>query len=446
MDNRENLYIFVSFDLVNSTEYKVKNKGSWIDIFKTFYNYTTDCFRGQFENSEVNVWKYVGDEILYYISIKNKKDLYECLNYVDETLIKIKEKLDQIHDDNSKLLVKSVVTTKDNTKIQKSDNNKLLVKSAVWLANTARNNDKSEIYNNVNIEAQYEYGNLMQDFLGSDVDVGFRISKHVTGGRIVVSAELAYLLITMPVSKGCKKIDDKLRIVDYQILKGIWDGRAYPIIWYCDDWNNIELDYDEHIISSIICNIKYNRYDKISVLQDIYEQLNKKEEIEYLVDLINDDNIKIEVSHPHCKAEIHLVAIVIDENASIFIAKRSNNKNILPGKWEFGCSQLPLNYTFEQSIKDTYKKEFGIEIVNFDEDNVIGTYRLINGDSKKHGIIFYAETDSKLNNCKYVENKHSEIKWIKESELDSINDDEIVEDGKRRMMKVFSIWNNKRKE
>ena len=53
--------------------------------------------KDKFDNADVNIWKYVGDEILFYIFINDKEVLYNSLSYIDEILsISIKKLMNLI--------------------------------------------------------------------------------------------------------------------------------------------------------------------------------------------------------------------------------------------------------------------------------------------------------------------------------------------------------------
>ncbi len=65
------------------------------------------------------------------------------------------------------------------------------------------------------------------DYIGPEIDTGFRIGKHTYDGLMVVSFELACML---------GKIDKDLQqvrgaIVGWEKLKGVWNNKPYPIIW-----------------------------------------------------------------------------------------------------------------------------------------------------------------------------------------------------------------------
>lgn len=415
VDTEELLYVFVSFDLVNSTEYKCNNP-EWARVFYNFYLLTAEKFTGCFSRSEPIVWKRLGDEILFYIILRDKTEMYKLLEYVDETLTRIQEFLSQY---------KSIY-----------------VKSSVWTAGIATYTEDAENYSNVALSPKVykEYDSL--DFIGSDIDTGFRISKYVTKGRIVVSAELAYILNKMECPDGCEDISKYLRIVDYEKLKGVWDNKPYPIVWYYSDWNNIKFDYDEHVDSKIASNIKKKIYDPISELNNILKQVEKLDKCNQLHELfvktISNEILSIENECSE-NLEFHVVAIVLDTNEhKVFMEKRTSRK-YLNNIWEFGCSQLTSNKTFEETVKKEYKEEFNLTIGFIEDKNTVATFLLDkNEKGLKQGIIFYAEGNSS-NEVKLLKDKHSEYKWFSINEIEEKDDAEMVSDAKENIKKAFSF-------
>ena len=79
---REGIYLFLSFDLANATEYKIRNY-KWHDTFNKFYNHITKEIID--ENSLIKnakIWKFIGDEVLFYLKITDKVELFKTLPYV----------------------------------------------------------------------------------------------------------------------------------------------------------------------------------------------------------------------------------------------------------------------------------------------------------------------------------------------------------------------------
>ena len=83
------------------------------------------------------------------------------------------------------------------------------------------------------------------------------------------------------------KIDDKLKIVSYEQLKGIWDDKYYPIIWYYPNWKSAKNDfsYAEHKENYIVSNILSKRYLSITILDKIYNEIK---EVDYIKDFIKE--------------------------------------------------------------------------------------------------------------------------------------------------------------
>ena len=107
----DGIYMFFSFDLVNSTQFKTKYKNKWPIVFDEFYTNITKAMIEQVNGSVV--WKYIGDEVLFYKKIDCKKDLFIHL----PTLLKIK----------------TDVMDKINKKVNESRGN-LYLKTCVWIA------------------------------------------------------------------------------------------------------------------------------------------------------------------------------------------------------------------------------------------------------------------------------------------------------------------------
>lgn len=75
--------------------------------------------------------------------------------------------------------------------------------------------------------------NLVMDFIGPSVDIGFRLTSRATPRHFVISVDIAYLLSAIPFHT-----DDDIEIEDPVIfyggrteLKGVLGGRPYPVFW-----------------------------------------------------------------------------------------------------------------------------------------------------------------------------------------------------------------------
>jgi hypothetical protein len=266
--SKEAVYLFFSFDLVDSTSFKVKPGKAeiWPLVITHFYELIQSGLRKILK--KIIVWKYLGDEILLYLIIKNIDEIYESPCFTYQIQSDVMEILDKNFHIKSELDIKSTIwiagitTTIPSIKVDDYKNHVI-------------KNDS--IFRNIEFSLSNENGDK-QDFLGQDIDVGFRIAKYAHKNKVTISAGLAYLLNRM--NKGNhQNIDKNIKIVSFEYLKGIWNNRAYPIIWYYPNWKSImtSFDYDEHKNNEIINSIRRGECQDIDTLESILEQLGYKQ-------------------------------------------------------------------------------------------------------------------------------------------------------------------------
>jgi hypothetical protein len=231
-------YIFISYDLVNSTLYKEICKNKWPDVFNSFYNFVENGIKSKHKMADARVWKYVGDELILYKKILSLEDLHTS---VPNAFCVLQDTITALH-----------------REYEDAKKSGLSVKATAWCAESEPllTREEDSKIRNISITPRPDNPNLI-DFLGPDIDTGFRISKFALRRRLVVSAELSYLLY-LERSHIAEDIEDKLKIVTYEVLKGITSNRRYPIIWYEHDWQNVTSTflYDEHYNSQILNNIR----------------------------------------------------------------------------------------------------------------------------------------------------------------------------------------------
>jgi 8-oxo-dGTP pyrophosphatase MutT (NUDIX family) len=77
----------------------------------------------------------------------------------------------------------------------------------------------------------------------------------------------------------------------------------------------------------------------------------------------------------HC-IEVHVAGICLREteyDIEVLIAKRRENKELYPGKWECGSGQVKEGENFEEAIKRKIKEELGVIV---ERVLVFGTYEI----------------------------------------------------------------------
>ncbi len=426
-ENLTGTYAFFSFDLVNSTYFKNK-ESSWIEVFTSFYNACKNKVEDGFERARL--WKMVGDEIIFYMPILDESEIYNAPNIISSIMNDLIELINKEYDKTKGII---------------------FVKSVLWAAFVNDNEFKfnsSERVNNIVIKEPV-YDNINLDFLGTDIDIGFRISKFTLQSKLVIDAKLACLLTKLETELEMNNISDYMRIVTYEKLKGVWDGRYYPIVWYQKHWdstNNMFL-YDEQFNSDIVKKIVESGMKSllpVSRLTKVFSDLNKFDEIIILrkgIEIYKSEHpkgfIAKKVSYDRL-SEIHLVAICFNENNEILISKRVEKAD-LAKKWEFGCSQLKINQSFADSMKEAYLKDFGLQLEFLeDEPQVIGQYKLTKSKEENRivpGLIFVAKVT--LASLKNDITKHSETRWVNIESANEIKPEEAVPNFHERIKNAY---------
>jgi hypothetical protein len=418
---RDGAYLFFSFDLVNSTRYKALFPSHWPIVATHFYDIVANEMATRFTSARL--WKHMGDEILFYKLITSVDDVLCCLPLASEVQMTAIAVLHQVYPQTRPILsLKGSVWIADVEYIVPSDSREVQLTKRNLVTGVASLTDA-----------------LDRDFLGPEIDTGFRLGKYVQHRRIVISAHLAAILYRE--RARFSEIEDRLKIVAYEELKGVWDGRRYPIIWYEEDWPSIASTflYDEHLISPIVASVRRGldgEENKLRYIERVFSDLGKQDEVEDLQHVISSSHVAvapvIEVEIPRDRfAEVHCVAICFDPKGRVLVGKRPARKKRLPGVWEFGCGQLKIGEDFAACLQRTYFEDFGARLAFGTNPPPVATFSL--RDTTEHrvipGIIFAARV---LNPAEVaiatIKEKHSEIKWIAEDELAGIRPEEYVPD------------------
>ncbi|PEP56249.1 NUDIX hydrolase [Bacillus pseudomycoides] len=453
--NESGAFLFISFDLVNSTAFKTLYPNNWPVIFHRFYELVESHVLKNFFNSKV--WRYAGDEILFYKQIKNPSELYDApqlalkiINLVNDALSK------NYAETNNILYVKSTLWIAEATFVKSQDIENVFKVSQFSKSTSGKDNSNNR--NNLIINFEIN-GKRNIDFLGSDIDLGFRIAKFAQRNKVVISAELAYILYkereAIEEMPNGYDVTNCLRIVSYEKLKGIWNNRHYPIVWYHDSWNDMEkmFLYDEHFNSEIVnklINQPFSKNMKIKRLKKVFTEVDNIEKMNSLIKCFSNEKGEINVlpsTSQYNLTEVHCVAVCFDENGNILLGKRPSDKRRFPGIWEFGCGQLKKFQSFEKCLKESYKEDFAADLDFFDKLTPVSTYLVndINEGRSIPGIIFIARilnaTEVESN---YSQVAHPEVKWFNpEEDLTTCVEDEYVKDFKDTVDKAVKAFKEK---
>lgn len=198
MPEEPQLFLFISVDVIGSTELKYSKDSpidDWYNVFTDFYVTFPDEFRKHLETEYIYqgnlkysaknlvVWKHAGDEILFYLDITQQNEI-PCI------VTAFKKTLEDWYISEDKLDVKGCIWTGQvpfiDRKIKEEDCNKF-------------------------------------DFIGPSIDCGFRLGKYAAKEEIAISVEVADSV------NGIENLQTCLFYAKAENLKGVLGDKKYPI-------------------------------------------------------------------------------------------------------------------------------------------------------------------------------------------------------------------------
>lgn len=184
----------------------------WAKVVEDFYRDLHSAFTAELVrikelyhlqdlDQELTPWKAIGDELIYQSRIKSRKQLH----WLTVAFLCALRTIDR------KVAARPVA------------DQGLRIKGSAWIAGFPVRNRIVELP----MLRTSNNAVPVADFLGPDIDTGFRIGKCTRPGMLVVSVELAELLSECPADMN--PITGK--IVGWEQLKGVWDDKRYPVVW-----------------------------------------------------------------------------------------------------------------------------------------------------------------------------------------------------------------------
>ncbi len=398
-NKNDNMFIFLSFDICNSTEMKdyVKN---WKEVIVEFY-------RTEFEFKYMSLWKFVGDEIVFYIPYHGIYDFVSLIQFAYRKIGTLQEAL------NKKIKTKSDPFT-------------INIKGTMWIAYISETDIKKTV--------------RMQDFdefIGKQIDEGFRMSNFSSGGKLLLDPKIVFILLTLfcidaiespnnsysqfsnqflenvnkELRESIKKnidintvrnmISDVVKnvyFVRYENLKGIWNYSPYPIYWYFESKDRLKYFESEPI--SLLSgqtnpvDTTQNKFYSKDLLK-VFQTVQTEKDILDIFRLIS-KNKKFSTSFSrHGLAQLYYSIACIKDN-KVLIAQRSYERKHLRGVWEFGF-QKHNDTGIKENIAKFFKTEFNLNVKlitdGTSEENIIplhfcATYR---NNLKHNSILCCAE-------------------------------------------------------
>ncbi len=448
--SHEGICLFFSFDIVNSTMYKSRER-NWIIVIETLLNMIRDSVIGENGDPEipdVRLWRTLGDEIVFVVDVNS---IIELESYVESigTITRMIEKklskgsfLDELQGQHTNSIKFSIQHISEY----------LSVKSTAWITIINGDSERATEYNDT---VKFEYQSTKKDgespieYLGQDMDMGFRLKNYTRQGRLVISSDIAYIL-----SKR-EKHSKYLHVLGYEKLKGIWDDKEYPIIWYdkgISDSSNIGDSFKYHniikdkflkkYIESINNNngvsvqgLPIDKYytNAVSALDKVYSDRNLKKRIERIKSILENNNSK-EIRNllpKDSKLELHCAVVCVDvEKMKVMIIHRKTRKD--NAVWEFGCAKAKNSETLVETVEKYYKDNYGVEIKlclnnsrSEKQPRPLAIYEIDKGEHKAKGLILVARI---VKQEAFQENRgHDDRIFVSRNEISNYSGESVVD-------------------
>jgi hypothetical protein len=199
--------MFMSVDLAGSTAFKAQTQGggdspAWLPAFEAFFREVPLIMMGQIagafamedEVPDCGVWKVIGDEIVFMARPRSGREAQLlCLAFY------------------------RMVVNYDRKLFERWP---LRIKGCCWAAQISGRNREIEIPEMLGTDGDRSY----VDYLGPDVDAGFRLASCGGHGLVIISSSLVQLLAGLEESE-----DIQFHYVGSKVLKGVYSGRPYPL-------------------------------------------------------------------------------------------------------------------------------------------------------------------------------------------------------------------------
>lgn len=188
-------------DIAGSTAYKSRQPDKvqpWLPALHRFFTEFSISLANHYTNGDVPVlWKTLGDEMVFVTRITDHRQVAAHLTHFRNTIAAYRE-------------------------VIKDADRKLDLKGAAWLAGFPVGNTMLKLRHGTDGSPELE------DYVGPSIDNGFRLSKHATPRKFVLSVETALMLTG---TAQAATVKPKVFLERGEELKGVLGGRPYPKLW-----------------------------------------------------------------------------------------------------------------------------------------------------------------------------------------------------------------------
>lgn len=232
--------LFLAVDVIGSTKIKYENnEETWRKEFRNFYT----SFPGHLEKAFVEratelhsqehkypqVWRTRGDEIIFVVSLRSTHHLVACLAAVQDAIRDFTSRTSFIS-----LKANAWVAAFPTPNLPVFTGNRKLLDSVPDIKLTEVGEDLDSSLHSELIEDLADKYPAFFDFLGNEVDAGFRIAKNASQRLLTISPGLAHLIYGAYRKRDCPKsmreIMSTISIERFDVFKGVQRESEYPVI------------------------------------------------------------------------------------------------------------------------------------------------------------------------------------------------------------------------
>jgi class 3 adenylate cyclase len=202
------LVMFLSADVVGSTAFKASTVGDggealWLEAFETLFRELPLIFIGKlaeyfFDEDDVpqgGVWKVMGDEVVFAVLPQNLRHAHRVAAAFCDAVASYDARI--------------------------AERWPLRIRGCCWGAEMGARNRAIEIPEMLGGSEDRPY----LDFLGPDIDIGFRLSGHSHPGGLILSPNLAEAFAALDDQRGLR-----YHFVGEAPLKGVCGGLPFPLV------------------------------------------------------------------------------------------------------------------------------------------------------------------------------------------------------------------------
>ncbi len=406
------VFLFFSFDLAESTVFKAEHPSLWASVFTCFYSQVLEGLGvedykspddGDDDSACVRkLWKLIGDEILIYVRILHPGQLYTQITSVSKALSSMTER---IADKVEEALVEGTCPVRHCRDVREVILSVLGIKATAWLAQC--HDGEAANVPNIIYYPTTATGEKRIDFLGKEIDEGFRIAEYAVKNKMILSPLLAWMI--WKDAQGDKDRENivkaNFRITAFARMKGVWRGRKVPVVMFhqpFDEFGHV-LEYDEtdletyaNVREAGLGNFLKDSRFEIGSIDDILRNVHKDTEAEKLYRNLKEiPDMEVISEHIEKKQEFHVACMIFDREGRILVHKDPERG------YEFGCLKRILGAgarDWQGACVEGYREKYQIEIDVPQCPVPVATYYY--GKSNAFGLLVLADYKGRTEDVK----------------------------------------------